>query len=241
MTGKWRDRRGPSPWQFLGSNPSVDYVCKTKGRPKTSGTEGNFITRKGISSWWLPEMSSFTGSLVIQMRVVVGTPRRRTRVGQIKLARVDQDGHLDVHSFPYESGRLGVLGRGRGCLEGGVRQDPFFHGWALSFNGQLYSRWPAPPQYIHWWFSHLLWRAVWESFVQLSCMGSGARASGGWGLAGEQWRETSKTDADSQIPRVTRLSARRASIWRARLIRQSKEVGSLCVLSSSKMRSDKPW
>ena len=71
-------------------------------RPRTRGTRKELIMRRTISSWWFPEINTLMGTVawrassswtpvMAQGRIglasgTVGMPRRRTRVGQTKLA-----------------------------------------------------------------------------------------------------------------------------------------------------------
>ena len=86
-----------SPWL-----QSTWGLCfRIHGRPRTSGTCGELITRRTISSWWFPEIRTLIGTVacrtssswtpvIVQGCIglangTVGMPRRQTRVGQMKL------------------------------------------------------------------------------------------------------------------------------------------------------------
>ena len=86
------------PW-----SQSTSGLCvHIQGLPRTRGTGGELITKKTISSWWLPEMRILTGTVARQtssnrMPVMaqgrsgsvsgtVGISMRLTRVGEMKLA-----------------------------------------------------------------------------------------------------------------------------------------------------------
>ena len=234
----WGGGRGPAAdWRqevwHLGIQPmmrpwlqSTWGLClRNHGLPSTSGTRGDFITKRTISSWWLPEMRILT-RCVAQWTSSNGTPVRVQ--GRNGLAR----GTEGMSKRLTRLGQMGLGGR-RGRVVGKAHQDPLTHWRALSFNGQSERRCPAPPQYRHRWLSRRRCCSATENLVRPICMGSVAGIS----------KARDGTWPRVQDPSRNLSGSRRrweTSILRVKSTRTSRETGRSQVLCSSSSRSDSP-
>ena len=194
-----------------------------------------------ISSRWMPVMAQGRIGLASG---TVGMPRRRTRVGQRKLASDPESRRTVTWSWVLpqeiraETPGLDALGADESVTP--VRIPSLTDGHSL-FTGHVERTCPASPQYRHRWWSWWRCRSGPESLVLPTCMGSGSgpgRVARGGALLWAQG--LSRDQSGSRRRREARWSATRASTHRVSSTSPSREVGRSQVFSSSRRRSDRP-